>query len=349
MARPRAISGFKRLWLVYKRRRMAGFTLIELLVSIIISAIITVGLLALVVELTDANQKDTSRSETQRDMQAALDYIAQDLRTAVFVYDDVCLNAGVNNVSDSNQFSISCPGLVKGNHIPASMTPAQGTTPVLAFWRPDPLPPGLQSACQANATSLDTAAAVQGVPCVSGRSYTLVVYGIKQNQAGDVWQGKTRLVRYQLPQYISSATSATDTTPGYVDPLPSPNSKFQQWPYQIVSGGGVTNKQTQQPSGSGDVLVDFVDTGTGITPQCASATDLTPATATLRGFYACVEGNHLNGPAALQNVNQGVQLVLVGNVAGRSGFPLAYTGDDSRLFPIQTRVLIRGIIDKSPQ
>lgn len=374
MARPRLIRSLKRLWLTRNKRSVAGFTLIELLVSIIIGAIITIGLLTLVVELTDANQKDAARSETQRDMQAALDYITQDLREAVFVYDGVCLQTGRGSVSTPTQFGSSCPRLLA--HLPPSLT-ADGTTPVLAFWRADALPNGLLQACQTNATSLSLPlasqpVAIQGVPCVSGRTYSLVVYAVKPREPAErLWRGRARLIRYQLSKYPSGATSGATVNPGYVDPLPNPNSRFQQWPYQ-VGGNAVYNVQTQgnpgvtpQISAAGvpdntsanfPVLVDFVDDSRGLAvtdpqrnPACPANSDLTPPTATIRSFYACVRGNILGGPTNEQVINQEVTMVLSGNVAGRSGFPLATQDNQARLFPLQTRVLIRGILNKNPE
>lgn len=68
------------------RSDRGGFTLLELLVSMIISSIVVSGLLYLVVEIMGANQRDASRSDTQRDLQMAMDYIARDVREATFVY-----------------------------------------------------------------------------------------------------------------------------------------------------------------------------------------------------------------------------------------------------------------------
>ncbi len=385
MARPRVTARLKRLWAAYRKRQQAGFTLIELLVAMFIGSIITVSLLALVVQLVDVNQRDASRSETQRDMQSAMNYITQELREAVFVYDGDCLQ-GTAIITPGN-FATECPGVV--NYIPAGLSATSATSasiPVLAFWRADPLPQGLLDACVASAKtggdwSVATPAAVLGVPCLSGRSYTLVVYAlVNDTSTTDIWQGRGRIVRYQLPQFVSNATTGTQTNTGYVDPLSSPNSSFQQWPFQLTTNASnvavVSNGQTTAGGRPADgtlvsnsaVLVDYVDDGLLPRPtlscpdRAVNSTDLYVATprsdalfnpANIRSFYACVRGKTYKAVDTEQGVNQEVQVFLVGNVQGRPGFPLAAslpTGAiESQAFPLQTRVLTRGIINKSPK
>ena len=384
MVRPRVIARLKRLWATYKKRHLAGFTLIELLVAMFIGGLITVSLLALVVQLVDVNQRDSSRSETQRDMQAAMNYITQELREAVFVYDGDCLQ-GTTGALTADNFGTECPGLI--NYIPAGLSTASaGNTPipVLAFWRADPLPQGLLAACKANSGSLAAAtlpADVLDVPCLSGRSYTLVVYVlVVDSSTNDTWQGRARLVRYQLPKYKSNAATAADTNPGYADPLSAPNSSFQQWPFQSVTNNNVTSISNAQTggrpadstlTGNSAVLVDYVDDGQLGTsqgnqalscPDRATSTNFYAATprsdasfnpSKIRSFYACIRGKTYKAPDTEQGVNQEVQVFLVGNVQGRPGFPLTTTlpggATESQAFPISTRVLTRGIINKSPK
>lgn len=352
MARLFRTSSLRQLLRLRRSRRSAGFTLTELLVSIIIGGIISALLLTLVVQMTDTNQKDASRSETQRDMQAAMDFIVQDLREAVFVYDGVCLQG--NGTPTAADFKSKCPGIV--NHIPATV--ATGTsTPILAFWRTDPLPPGLAATCGANFNRLNAnpqPAAIQGVPCLSGASYSLVVYAIDTSNTTGLWRGKARLKRFKLSQFTENATTGANRSPGYVYPLPEPDSQFFQWPYIKQSTNGtisIGNGQTALPTDTSQVLVDFVDDGLNNSfptqPTCIAPATITPLTTNnpIRGFYACVRGSSITDTTE-QGLNQEVQLVLTGNIAGRSGFPLA---SSSQLYPIQTRVLARGIVKKTPR
>lgn len=358
----------RRLWAILRGRSNAGFTLIELLVAIVIGGLITVALLSLVVDLTDVNLKDTGRTETQRDMQAALDYISQDLRGAVYVYDGTCLlgNTGGTGLTTAN-FNTNCPGVL--SYVPATLSDAD-TIPVLAFWRADPLPNGIAQLCRtaasANNTTQINALISNGVPCIAGYSYSLVMYALDSENPGNQWQGRARLVRYKLSQYPdNSAPAAGSTNPaqtqGWVNPLSRPTSKFLQWPFiQNSATNTVSNGQAVRAGGSPVALVDFVDaprnSETQPVPTCyidtTNATNpgntvITPTAATNRAFYACV--SNASVAAQAQPTNQEVLLVLTGNVAGRAGFPLNTTTNQARLFPIQTRVLVRGIINKTPR
>lgn len=408
MARPRRpslIARLKRLWLNNRKHRLAGFTLLELLVSMIIGAIIVVALLSLVVEITDSNQKDAARTQTQQEIQAALDFIADDLREAVYVYDGVCLSTGSGNVTANNgrDFAKSCPRLL--DYLPANLTGdlPDGTgrrIPVLAFWRTDPLPERWLNACSAAAGNPTTLAQLSNggvaIPCISGRSYTLVVYTLVdnyENRPSSIWKGRARLERYRLSQFDSNG----DTNQGYVPPIQTPNAKFLQWPFQQNESGVISNPQAARPTGTPDVLVDYVDDSTA-TPVCpnpdpiaitdptlvSQINSLTPANnasfnpTNIRSFYACVRGetigvqNIQEAPSggqltdaqktrnqvllSEQGVNQEVLLVLQGSVAGRPGFPRRSTAAEdagisvptTRLSPIQTRVLVRGIVNKNP-
>jgi prepilin-type N-terminal cleavage/methylation domain-containing protein len=350
-----------------------GFTLTELLVAMIIGGIVSLGLLTLVLQLAEANQTDNSRTETQRDMQQAMDYIAQDLREAVFVYDGACLEGTTAGAAlTATTFNTACPGLI--NHLPNAgnnrMDAGGGVTPVLAFWRLDPLPENVLTAttngCRTLAGNRPTAPnqdVFAAAPhCEAGKTYTLVVYGINESNTG-TWRGRSRLVRYALSQPFN-ADGTQNTTAGYVNPTASGRAQFQQWPYYRPSSGTqagtVIAPTVARPEGVRQVLVDFVDrekfaSGTDLSTVCTSPAQITPRPATVtdayKSFYACVRGNtqasRTAGTLSENVANQEVLLVLTGNVAGRPGFNINQT-NAGRLAPLQTRVMVRGILNKNP-
>lgn len=370
----------KRL-LSFNRRRSKGFTLLELLVAMIIGSLIVIALLTLVVQLTETNQKDAARSQVQQDMQAATDFVAQELREAVFVYNGECLQ-GNGTPTNSDNLKTTCPGIVK--HIPEAMT-KDGKTPVLAFWRTKKLPADISKLCGNNADDLSkppippaapNSLVVAGVPCLAGNSYSLVVYAIDK-KVSDTWSGNARLIRYELSQFKDGATTEKEQNKGYVNPLQDPTYTFQQWPYAFDKDNKLINRQTTAvatgvpgaqnpgiPDQDPAVLVDFLDdkvaNGTTVpTPNCvefgadaaSQAKALTPSAATApRGFYACVRGGGVDTTAKkddkkVPGENQDVLLVMKGNVSGQSGFSKDYDNSE-RISPLQTRVLIRGVIDK---
>jgi prepilin-type N-terminal cleavage/methylation domain-containing protein len=376
----RALSHRIRLCFLAKKHSK-GFTLIELLVAMLVGGIITTILLSLVVGLLQTNQREASRSETQRETQMALDYIARDLREAVYVYDGTCL---IDQVTPPIQFQDpvsnqitqrTCRGLL--NFLPPTVagigTGNASTKPVLAFWKVEDLPKPLQELCQRNANEylraeLPDNSVLKNIPCPSGKMYTLIVYTLVSNEGSNSWQGKARIMRYKLPQFLYGSTSVTD---GWVYPV-SNNTSFETWPAPpittIVDDINTFPKPDAPPKdgdGTYQVLTDFVDTKglvdtsgneltdeTKLCPQPAPSVDsttgryqggyqITPnATVAggMRGFYVCVNGSESNG-----KLNQEVIVHIQGNAAGKPGVPRSVNIS----FPMQTRVLTRGVANKS--
>lgn len=330
------------------RQRIAGFTLLELLVSIIIGSLITVLLLGLVIDLAEANQRDASRSQVQQDMQAAIDYMTQDLREAVFVYNGQCVSEGGATLGET-----TCPGIV--NHIPEELT-QNGHTPVLAFWRTDPLPAGIAQFCADNVAGLASGDADNpvnqanlGGVCLAGRTYSLIVYVLDTSNDAS-WAGQAQIRRFKLTRFQDDATDGSNTglVPGYVDPIRDPALTFQVWPLD-KSGDSEQATRPNLTNSPAPVLVDFVSQEGAFTaaPSCQEFGDdateqanaLSPLGSTNPGFYVCVRGG---GLGATRGQNQDILLSLVGNLTGKPG----YTNVGPKVSPVQTRVLVRGVLGK---
>jgi len=297
----------------------AGFTLLELLIVSLISGLLISGLMYLVVELLTADQRESSRTETQRDMQMALDYMSTELKEAVYVYSGACI-AGVA--------SSGCPAAGLAASLPTAVS--TNSTPVLAFWKQQLIPSDLRTQCANGTQAAD-------VPCIVGSSYSLVVYSLSTANTGSTWQGRARITRYALTQF-----TGTTRTAGYREPIP-PN--FGRW----TSLGG-------RAGGTPAVLVDFVDNGVGAdtvvgtgNPTCAandylpspvvagSPTTVIPAA---KSFFACVKDT-----TALSDSYRDVVLFLRGSVSGRPGFRDA---DRAFLPALEARVLTRGVLGRKP-
>ncbi|MGB3557499.1 MAG: prepilin-type N-terminal cleavage/methylation domain-containing protein [Geitlerinemataceae cyanobacterium] len=313
------------------RGKTAGFTLIELLVSVILGSAIVAGLMSLVIELLTTDARETARTETQREMQMALDYISRDLREAVYVYDGACL-AGTD--VSGKALGSKCPGIFR------TLKPKDDpdrSTPILAFWKLDSLPQGVT--CPGSPS------------CLSGRSYTLVAYFLTDNDGDATWKGKARIQRWELPRYTSNGSEVS----GYVNPL-EVDGGFAQWP----GSGSVAQLQ------NGATLVDFIDNrglddpdlkaslgDREISVDCPDEYVLTPHDTNVRNFYACIKvPDALKPPVtagaapATGAFNQKVILFIRGNAAGKPGIKDANEG----FMPaIATQVLNRGVFDKTPQ
>jgi prepilin-type N-terminal cleavage/methylation domain-containing protein len=331
-----------------------GFTLIELLVAMLISGLIVSGLLYLVVEVLGINQKDASRSDTQRDIEAASDYITRDLREAFYVY-------GTEQESDTNPSLVSClaargdaatrgansqcTGLL--NYLPAKLRAADNI-PVLAFWRPEPLPGDVTKYCKDNADSIGRLpidpkykADLDRVPCVAQRMYTLVVYSLNTANPNNIWKGRARITRYALSHFPENALTGIKNS-GWVAPVAADDKRPLSWPFGKADGG-IVNLQDNPSSATvpaagpprddlsnNFVLTDFVNNeapialniptppqsvtqpnNSGYCPynfEVANFGRFTPS------FYACVR-------RGTTNENPEVRFVIKGNAAGRGSIP----------------------------
>ncbi len=319
-------------WLLRaKPSRRGGFTLTELLIAVAVSSIIIATLLYLVVELLQINRREGLLTQTQQDMGRAIDYITRDAGEAVYIYPSpdavVDVDAGTTLIDQIGDF-------------PADVTP------VLAFWRLDPLDPNnanvqtfFNKVCdtafsasntEANPTECNTLKIRQGY-------YTLVIYGQQENaDDGKLWGGKSRIVRYELPRYSSSNLPNLIDTQGYSEPTGNDNS-FDKW-----------KKGTGTTKGNLAVLTDYLDNPvSGAEPQCPNSNyQASPADAD--NFYACVLRDTTTTTSGVTSgTNQTLVVFLRGNAATENaGF--ATFSDAGRLPTLKSEVLIRGVLDKQP-
>lgn len=329
----------KTLPLSRKRHKKSGFTLIELLITILISAVVITALLSFVVDLLQTDRREYARTETQREMETALNFIVDDLREAVYIYDKI--EQPRSNSSPLKDF------------IP-SFTDA---TPVLAFWkakRLDDDPTKMPSSCGTNNAECNQIV-------IRRRAYSLVVYYVAKNPPKDpTWKGKARIIRYAFDKY-PNLPSLTKTS-GYKDP--AEESSFENWPYVNGSPAGIATKGisgTMQP-----VLVDFVDDPKSQdikdeqVESCLSTDPNSPfyssdpSTPTYRripqdkivsnSFYVCVKTlGTIAGTNQQEKLNQDVILFLRGNPIGRVN-----ANDKQPLLTVKAGAIARGVIDKKP-
>ncbi|MDJ0714965.1 MAG: prepilin-type N-terminal cleavage/methylation domain-containing protein [Prochloraceae cyanobacterium] len=305
-----------------------GFTLTELLTTVILSGIVLSALLTAMVKVLRSDQLEGDRTKVQQEMHQAIDYIAQDLKEAVYVYND-------NQIK--NQIKDSIPDF--GNDV----------TPVLAFWKIEPISESdLPSSSDCSNSSLsDEQQAECNALIVKRHAYSLIVY-LQSKENSTTWKGKSRILRYRLPKYSnlsdSNISNKLQHTTGFIDPGVYKN--FSTWP---------DNLQLTRPTlsgGNSPVLVDFVDDpsstsqnqlvcpdldGNTATEEYARVPDLnSPINFQSNSFYACVRTTGTLG------IKQDVIVYLRGN-SKETG---EQSNADDVKAELQTRVTTGGIIDK---
>ena len=295
-----------------------GFTLIELLVTALIGGVIVSGLLYLTNELLTSDQRESSRTETQRDLNLALDFIGSELREAVYVYQNAtCLVDG------------GATGCVSGDGISLINTdqvtlPDNPGVPVLAFWKQESLNDDLVTACQTGAAIADQ------VPCIKGNAYSLVVYAFQSPGA----EGKSEINRYSM-----RLTEDTINNDEYATPIEAQSVKFRNWPH------GDDTATFSEP----ELLADFVDDDNGAQPTCPSAEyTATPSAGGADSFYACVKNVTIDIDTSdfdfdlIADGNQDVIIRLRGNAKNRS----AFVGEESFLPTLESQYSVRGVLNR---
>ena len=302
-----------RLWKNHQQKTTQGFTLTELLTTVILSGIVLSALLGAMVKILKSDQTEADRTKVQQEMQQAIDYIAQDLKEAVYIYDATQIGTQIKN------------------RIPNFGT---DVTPILAFWKTETISEDDLEKLDCTKFSDEKVIECNNLK-VKRHAYSLIVY-LQSRENSTTWKGKSIILRYRLPKYSNPQTLQYET--GFVDP--GVHENFSTWP---------DNLQQTRPTFSAftsPVLVDFVDdpNRTGKNPLVCPTTEYTrvPDSSSnfnfeSKSFYACVRTEGTVG------TKQDVIVYLRGNIKERD--ELSNDDNDIRA-ELQTRVTTGGVIDK---
>lgn len=311
------LASLYQLWRTHQNDSVGGFTLTEVLATIIIGGIVISSLLAVMIELLQTDQQEATLTQTQQEMQMALDYIADDLRESVYIY---------SNTTGLPDFGAN-------------------VTPVLAFWKVEPIDEDelpvdieeedsledVEAKCNSKFSDVDKQAECRAL-VVRRHFYSLIVY-LQSSELDWKWNGRSRLLRYRLPKYTRSNLATLEISEKFVDPIQG--NSFPSW---LTSNGSDIDDSRDDSS---DVLVDFVDDPASNADtnllNCPVDYSRTPSNAaTSTSFFACVrDTNNVLGE------NQDVILYLRGNAEGKGRL-----NHNGVLPALQSRVTLRGVIDK---
>lgn len=299
------------------RKPKTGFTLVELLVAMVMAGIMVSGLLSIVINLLQTDQREASRNQTQIEMQSAMDYITSDLREAVYVYNDA------TKIKD---------------YIPEFNSSFK---PVLAFWKSNLIDEKLLKPLGDCSSFTDATMQAECNTLLLKRSqYSLIMYLQSKNASNPIWRGQSRIIRYELPKYATIGKDKIEQSVGYVDPSQD-NTSFKNWPKDNLSDISLQRQRPQRFNSH--VLTDFVDSPDNNikVPSCdESKYSRTPPTSSQdlnTSFFACIRQEEAG-------LNQDVFIFLRGDAIGKPG---AF-GNGEFLPTLQTQVIVRGVIDKVP-
>lgn len=291
----------------------SGFTLVELLVAIAISSIILASLMGFAFNMISSDRNEQVKATSEQEIQSALDYIAQDLSQAVFIYD----NDGLSKIKAE---------------IPSSCGGSTSTcVPVLVFWKRETIPkiiPVIKKPDQKDDTFV----------------YSLVAYYLVKSENGNDgnWSNTARIGRFQITDGVINPNDPTnsDGTPKYIE---NPSKGFQ--PFDLtVAGSTLKDKMELWQKGiepyTNDVvpLIDFVDQSANdynFQINCLAGTQKVPEFIVDGGFAACVDSN--------RNV---AQVFIRGNALARTqnneDTPSTFNNNNSSYFPTGN-IQIKGI------
>ncbi|WP_373533618.1 hormogonium polysaccharide secretion pseudopilin HpsC [Microcoleus sp.] len=181
-----------------------GMTLVELLVGSIMAFLIITPMLAFVVDMLNTDRREQVKANTEQDLQAAVDFIGQDLNQAIYIYDKTAID------------------LIR-NQLPAAGDATK--TPILVFWKRQQI----KNAVPVNATLTPKPSNCKPDP-LSGKAgecndtYVLSLvayYQIKDTTPNPIWcqplggTCPTRIARYEIRDGVKDPSSSDPTNPYY--------------------------------------------------------------------------------------------------------------------------------------
>ncbi len=319
-----------------------GMTLVELLVGAIMAFLILTPMLAFVVDMLNTDRREQVKSNTEQDLQAAVDFIAQDLSQAIYIYDQ----AGITAINPTTK-------------LPPPPTDTTGT-PILVFWKRQQI----KNAVPINSTvSVKTPSACGSKPSECNDTYVLSLvayYQIRDTTTTSTWcqpsggTCPTRIVRYEIRDGVKNPNSLDPDNPYYSltdlkeyapDKAFDPSFDISKPLVNVTKGSGFEGSQ---------VLVNYIDHSPGPAPtannECTLAlgtpmdtTGVTPTPipeTTLRipsspdttnSFYACVD--------TARNI---ARVTIRGNSLRRLQADAVYNPNNSAYFPTAT-VQVQGL------
>lgn len=313
-----------------------GFTLIELLVAMAISAIVITTILSFANNMISNERREQVKATTEQEIQAALDYISDDLQEAVYIYDA----DGVTAIK---------------SQLP--LPEDKDKVPILVFWKRSFLPKDSEITLINGTTTVGCLAKIPHTNICNERDYhiySLVAYYLIKNSdsINPDWSNTAQIGRFEIQNGVRDPYSSHNYLP---NKTPDPGFKI----FDLTNSGNIKDKMNawkkdelinydlnRNPI---DILIDYIDQSTGSeVPKLESCTITTSPNAQqvpannpnanpleIYSFYACVDSSKTLA-----------RVYLRGNAMARIDRNATYSNSQSAYFPAASvQVQSRGKID----
>ncbi|MEA5569495.1 hormogonium polysaccharide secretion pseudopilin HpsC [Calothrix sp. UHCC 0171] len=331
-----------------------GFTLIELLVAMIVATLVITPLLTFMINILDTDRREQAKTSSEQEVQGALDYIAQDMEQAIYIYDA----DGIYGKTDPTDSTKNITGII--NQLP---NPTDTTkVPVLVFWKRYFLDNNQNVTVNNQQQRVGCLVKLSGNICNNQdyMLYSLVAYYLVKDN-NPTWNSTTaRIERWEIRDGIrdeGGSITRTETINGttksvkYLLP-PSPGfmpfnlslegdlkKKLGTWTKHSESYNLTINKQIP--------LIDFIDQTTTVQgappPACNpdeqqiprySGTNSAPTALQTGSFYVCVNSSKYVA-----------QVFIRGNAKARFVSGAEYQSNQSEYFPTASiQIKARGFL-----
>jgi len=237
-----------------------GMTLVELLVGSIMAFLIITPMLAFVVDMLNTDRREQVKSNTEQDLQAAVDFISQDLSQAIYIYD----NEAINNPDPSKSIKLNLPDNENLNRIP-----------ILVFWKRQRLKDAIP--IKTNVAQIKPIQCNDSdenrEQCNDTDVLSLVAYyQFKETDPKSIWcqpsgdTCPTRIARYEISDGVRNPDATDLTKPYYEDSETIPSQRKdaafnQNFDFNKPTDKVTVDKLKDPTSGATkpEVLVNYID------------------------------------------------------------------------------------------
>jgi Tfp pilus assembly protein PilW len=327
------------------REAIGGMTMIELLVGTVIAFLIITPLMGFVLGLLNDDSRESAKATTEQELQSALDFIAEDLSQAIYVYD----NDGVTELKKTQ-------------------LPTTGD-PILVFWKRqimrESIPAGGDNPKPSERDPKDCDNSDTTKYCNDSYVLSLVAYYLTDGNNGVCPTGNNtncEIIRYQVHDGLKDPYASSLYPVARLKDSQKQRAAFNSLfdfsfstPNVNVTSGAASFNTV--PKTEPQVLVNYIDStvanaannlllGAEQCRQSLGITATTPTEATLKistttnSFYACVDSR------ADKKV---VQINLRGNALRRIQQDDAVYKPERRSYFPTASVTIRGIGGPAPE